>query len=516
MIAVVAGLLFPPSAHILDVFWIFSLSLTAAVLIITFSARGALEVAGFPSLIVLATMLRIAISVASSKQTISQNNSSTILNFVGSVFVRNNSVFAVLFFGMLTIIIFGIIYKAVKSIRYTSTEFTTNIVPIKQTSIDSDFNTKIIDSTCALNLREKVGREATFFISMAKVGGFILCAAVIELTTIIVNIFGGVTTGATTLTGPEVSVKAYTSAIGAGMTIEITALLIAVASAHLVRKSCLSAVANDGIPKIEFAKRIKVVANEMLSQEPVELQDGNSLFATQAETIVEELEWFDESQCLEDTNQKNELDNWLWNTANDSNHYEEISELILSKSADGTKTILMAAESTTELPVTVPVNIAMRLAEKQQKCLLIDLDFERGAISKVFDIDYRDLEERTRAIATCINGLRVWPAISAGKDNRAPDAGSLKQALNDFKGQYDCLIVYAPNIKLLDNCKSIADCIEAVMFFGPAGKTEGSGVNELHTILNSHGCEILKPVEVFSKLHRNPKAQSGHLILQQS
>lgn len=518
MIAVVAGLLFPPSARILDVFWIFSLSLTAAVLIITFCARGALEATGFPSLIILATMLRIAISVASSKQTISQNNSNTILNFVGSVFVSNNSVFAILLFCMLTIIIFSIIYKAVKSIRYTSAEFTTNIVPIKQISIDSDLNAKIIDSTFALNLREKVGREASFFVSMSKVGGFILCAAAIELTTIIVNIFTGVTASATTLTGPEASAKAYTSAIGGGMTIEITALVIAAASAHLVRKSCLSAVANDGIPKIEFAKRIKVVTNEMLSQEPVEseLQEGNSLFPTQAETIVEELEWFNEPQCSEDANQKNELDNLFWNTANGGNHYEEISELILSKSVDGTKTILMAAESTAELPVTIPVNIAMRLAEKQQECLLVDLDFERGAISKVFDIDYRNLKEQTRAISTCINGLRVWPAIGAGKDNRAPDTGSLKQALDDFEGQFDCLIIYAPNIKLLDSYKNITDCVEAAMFFGPAGKIESSPINELNEILNSHGCKILKPVEVSSQLHHNPKAQSGHLVLQKS
>jgi len=132
VIAVVAGLLLPLPAHILDVLLIFSVSLTAAVLIITFSARGALQVQGFPLLIVLATMLRMALSVACSRLILSQSNAGTIISLFGSFVVRNNCVLAILVFGALAIVIFRTICKAVKDISGAATEFTADIVPIKQ------------------------------------------------------------------------------------------------------------------------------------------------------------------------------------------------------------------------------------------------------------------------------------------------------------------------------------------------------------------------------------------------
>ena len=85
-IAVIAGLLFPASAHILDVLLIFSISLTASVLMITFSAKSASQVLGFPLVIVLTTMLHMALSIASARITISHGDAGIIISFIIATF----------------------------------------------------------------------------------------------------------------------------------------------------------------------------------------------------------------------------------------------------------------------------------------------------------------------------------------------------------------------------------------------------------------------------------------------
>jgi hypothetical protein len=125
-IAIIAGLLFPLSAYVLDVLLIFSMSLTMALLIITFSGRGALEVSGFPLLIVLVTMLRMALSVACSRLILSQGNAGTIIGLCGSIFVINNMMLAVLIFGILMMVSFGTICKAVKGISHITADSLSN------------------------------------------------------------------------------------------------------------------------------------------------------------------------------------------------------------------------------------------------------------------------------------------------------------------------------------------------------------------------------------------------------
>ncbi len=564
-IAVVAGLLFPLSAHILDVLLIFSVSLTAAVLIITFSARGALDVSGFPLLIVLATMLRMALSVASGKLILSQGNAGTIISLFGAIFVRNNCVLAILVFGVLTVVIFGTICKAARGISRTVLEFTANVVPIKQISIDGDLNADVIDKSQAAGLQEKIGREASFFVAMGGAARFILCDAVIELVVAVVNIVGGMAAGVLGGAAAGISAKTYvTLAVGAGMTTQVPALLAAVASAYFVRRSSVPPAANDGFAEEEVVERIEVVASEVASPRSAELQYGNDVSASQrgtaeprcieselaetanpvanvnveAERIVcEDLEWLNEPQQAEDENEKDDLNLWAWEEIKDSDYYEAIAELIESK-GNKAKTILMAAESVKELGVTVPVNVAMRLAQRKKRCLLIDLDLERDAISRVFDVDCGGpcgdkvgARAIVRETPTCIDNLWIWPANNFGKGEVEPqtqkkafgdpDTMNVKEVIAGLESRYDHLIIYAPNIKLSADWGRIASGVQAAMLFGPGSKLEGGSISDFpnwkrpcfqndvgnlrlllqfHKLLISFGCAIFKPVEVLAEV----------------
>jgi hypothetical protein len=536
-IAVIAGLLFPLPAYILDVLLVFSMSLTAAVLIIAFSTRGALEIQSFPLLIVVVTTLRMALSVASGKVILSQGDASTVISLFGRFIVRNNCVLAISLFGIMAVVIFGTICKAVVGIRRTGTVFTAAIVPYKETSIETDLNTGLINDEQAIRLREKVACETKFFTAMVGAARFILCGAIIELVTIIFNIAGGTATGlaapttATMSAGfpfceelPGGALKIYAaSTVGAGMIMQISSLLTAVASRYIVRKISAAPPANVQ-PAEHEVKRIEVAAREVATHNAVELEDNNTINCGQAgvysdaepaeitappansnivtyeAATTEDVEWSDGP--ITDGDRRKDV------SATESKYgcdkyYEAITKSIEDALADEVKTILMGAESVAKLPVTVPVNVAMCLARRNKKCLLIDLDVERGAVSKVFDVDNGSLSGnvQAKAIATCINNLWVWPGSNFHKGNGDPNVMNLKNVITALQSQYDCLIVYAPNIELPTDWEQAASCIAAAMLFGdPESEIENSCIADFHRLLTGCGCEVLTPVEVFAEV----------------
>jgi hypothetical protein len=188
-----------------------------------------------------------------------------------------------------------------------------------------------------------------------------------------------------------------------------------------------------------------------------------------------------------------------WPVCSDDDYYDTVAEFIADRSASSGRTTLMAAKSVEWLPVTVPVNISMRLAQTGQKCLLIDLDLERCAISKVFDVDvggYKaakitcvapDDEANKEICATNINNLWVWPATGFARC----EATSIKQIVASLKKHFDHLIMYAP--ALSDDTEEVADCVEMAMLFGPADESDNSSISSLHEVLVGYGCEVLRP-----------------------
>lgn len=503
-ITVIASLLLPLPPHILDVLLIFSTSLTAAMLIITFSATTALQVQGFPLLIVLATMLRIALSTTSAKLTLLHGNAGTIVGLFGSIFVRNNCVLAILVFGTLTMLIFGAICKAVKSINKTTSDFNTDIVPIKQIGIDNDLTTGIIDNSQAISLQEKIARQAYFFISMAAAAKFLLCAAIIELAIVTANIIASMAIGTATPTAEGISVKTYaTLVVGSGMITQICALLTAVASEYLVRKSSVNPADNAGLTEKEYPETIEVLATEATPANTTESQYDNSVNYIGKKETIEDIEWFDETTA--DENKKDNLSLWIWDKIKDGDCYQAIAELINAKSDDAAKTVLMAAESIEVLPVTIPVNTAIHLAKKNRKCLLIDLDSQRNAVSKVFDIDNRKSKNKAQAekfaiaIPTCISNLWVWPANNFAKANGNSNSTNTKQAIASLKGQFDRLIIYAPSVKLPADLESIVGCIQTAMLFGSKSKSGNYHINKLGEFLNGCSCAILEPKQALAQ-----------------
>ncbi len=487
--AIIVGLLFPLSGRVFDVLLIFSISLTVAVLIVTFSARRALEVSGFPLLIVLTTSLRTVLSTASVRLIFSGADSGTIIDFFGDFAIGNSEKPAILIFAIAAIICFVVICKAVKSIRRTAAEFTCDIAPVRQIGINSDLDAGLIDENQALSLRRQITGEVGFFVAMSGAARFILCIAVIELFIAIVNITASVTIPAATSITSALPPRTYANlAVGSGMMIQIPALLAALSCGLLVRKSWACAVANNTLDESQHSqsKRIKIVATEVRPGTSTQLQhdDTISYVETKEKAVAKDADWLDEKS------EKDNLGMWSWKEIKERNRYDAIAKLIEDKSGKDAGTILMAAENVEELGVTVPVNIAIHLAKKGRKCLLIDLDSARNAVSKVFDIE-TDGPGRGE-IAACIKNLWIWPASNLGKG----DATEFKNTICDLQSRYDRLIIYAPNVKALDGCKTIADSVGSAILFGAEDRGADSAVSSLGALLISCGCEILEPESI--------------------
>ena len=525
-IAVATGLLFPLSAHILDALLILNISLTIAVLIATFSAGRPLQVSGFPLLILMLSTLQIAGTVASSKLILSRGDCGTIINSVASVIIRNNGTVWILVAVALVSVIFAAIYKAVSDIGRIVCEFSTEITSAQQ------------DSICrTLDLRDNVFCEDRLLIAMNGAAKFVLCAAIIGLATIIANIVGGPIVAALNVTVAATPAKTYIGlALSAGLITQVCMLIAIGASRYVVQSSSLSPAVWEEPAERRTVKRVEIVdrsdegtiAGSEVVYKPVSSPTLESQVDTKlnhtvpaecfdaefAETTKHSDTEADERVTGEDDGASNEgvvhsqgdtnatIVNYgksiSWQVRSDESYYDTVAEFIAGRSTSSGRTTLMAAKSVEWLPVTVPVNISMRLAQTGQKCLLIDLDLERCAVSKVFDIDVGGYKTSKMTCSTCadeankeiratsINNLWVWPATRSAQC----EAISIKQIIASLKEEFDHLIMYAPT---LSDDKEGVDCVETAMLFGPADESDSSPISSLHEVLAGYGCEVLKP-----------------------
>jgi hypothetical protein len=534
--AVAAGFLLPLPSCIFDVLLIFSTSMTAAALIITFSAQHASQVQGFPWLIVLVTTLRVALSVASAKLIFLQGHAGTIVELAGTLLVRDSHSLTMMIFSVLTVIIFLIICKSAGDINRIGTELASNIVAAGQIGVDRKSGACLIDNEQVFIMQDDMAREAGFFTGMAGAARFLLCAAVIELAVISFNTVNGLAAGSAAM-NPTISVNRYVVlSTGVGMIIQLSSLLMAVASRCLMLKTC-AAVWADEQSKRQASRRIKVGAAQAAGPGPAESPDESvSNDCERAQHI--EAEFIEISNAAESITAKTFEPSVQAVTDEpgkqspepDENHdlnstgvsyesgecYEALVALIESEFAGQVgpvKTILIGAENAAGLPVTIPVNIAMRLAQNDQRCLLIDLDPQRNAIAKVFDMDMGNsrseeaeggsgCDEKHFGIATCVDNVSVLPAYSPRNSIGDPGAWDMRQMLSALESRYDRTILYAPNIGCdgdrLSNYEKMAGCVQIALLFSgddDVSETEDSRLGRFRKLLESWGCKVHNPAE---------------------
>ncbi|MFL9625809.1 flagellar biosynthesis protein FlhA [Aeromonas jandaei] len=227
----------------LDILFSFNIALSIVVLLVAVYTRRPLEFAAFPSVLLIATLLRLALNVASTRVVLLEGHNGSaaaghVIEAFGNVVIGGNYAVGIIVFMILMIINFVVVTKGAGRISEVSARFTLDAMPGKQMAIDADLNAGLINQEEAKKRRQDVTQEADFYGSMDGASKFVKGDAIAGIMILFINILGGFIIGMAQhqLTFSE-SAQIYTLlAIGDGLVAQIPSLLLSIAAAIIVTR----------------------------------------------------------------------------------------------------------------------------------------------------------------------------------------------------------------------------------------------------------------------------------------
>ena len=243
VLAMLAMMTLPMPPFLLDVLFTFNIALSIVVLLVSVYALRPLDFAVFPTILLVSTLLRLALNVASSRVVLlhgqdGHDAAGKVIQAFGEVVVGGNYVVGVVVFAILMIINFVVVTKGAGRISEVSARFTLDAMPGKQMAIDADLNAGIIDQAEAKKRRTEVGQEADFYGSMDGASKFVRGDAVAGLLILFINLIGGMAIGMAQHSlsfGDAARIYALLT-IGDGLVAQVPSLLLSVAAAIMVTR----------------------------------------------------------------------------------------------------------------------------------------------------------------------------------------------------------------------------------------------------------------------------------------
>lgn len=243
VIAVLAMLIMPLPPFILDLFFTFNIALALVVLLVTIYARRPLEFSAFPTIILAATMLRLALNIASTRVVLMEGHTGTaaagaVIEAFGDFVVGGNYAVGLVVFAILVIINFIVVTKGAGRVSEVGARFTLDALPGKQMAVDADLNAGLITQDEARTRRQEISQEADFYGSMDGSSKFVRGDAIAGILILFINIIGGLAIGM----GQHdlafnTALHNYTLlTIGDGLATQIPSLLLSTATAVIVTR----------------------------------------------------------------------------------------------------------------------------------------------------------------------------------------------------------------------------------------------------------------------------------------
>ncbi|HTN30731.1 MAG TPA: flagellar biosynthesis protein FlhA, partial [Pseudomonas sp.] len=244
MVLVLLGMMtLPMPPFLLDVFFTFNIALSIVVLLVSVYALRPLDFAVFPTILLVATLLRLALNVASTRVVLlhgqeGEGAAGKVIQAFGDVVVGGNYVVGAVVFAILVIINFVVITKGAGRISEVSARFTLDALPGKQMAIDADLNAGLIEQDEAKKRRLEVAQEADFHGSMDGASKFVRGDAIAGLLIMFVTLLGGMAIGTLQydLSAGEAARIYSLLTIGDGLVAQIPSLLLSTAAAIMVTR----------------------------------------------------------------------------------------------------------------------------------------------------------------------------------------------------------------------------------------------------------------------------------------
>jgi len=261
LLLILLGLMtLPVPPMLLDVFFTFNIALAIVVLLVTIYVLRPLDFAVFPSIILVSTLLRLSLNVASTRVVLMYgheggDSAGKVIEAFGEVLIGGNYAVGLVVFSILMIINFVVVTKGAGRVSEVSARFTLDAMPGKQMAIDADMNAGLIDADTAKARRADIANEADFYGSMDGASKFVRGDAVAGILILVINIVGGIAIGVLQYSLPfgEAVEKYALLTIGDGLVAQIPSLLLSTAAAIMVTRNSNSEQMGDQIFNQMFA-----------------------------------------------------------------------------------------------------------------------------------------------------------------------------------------------------------------------------------------------------------------------
>jgi flagellar biosynthesis protein FlhA len=239
VVGIVMLLVVPVPAGVLDFLLIISIMLSLVTLLTAMFVQKPLDFSVFPSLLLVATLFRLGLNVASTRLVLGDGFAGEVIQAFGHVAIGGSIIIGFVIFLILVVIQFVVVTKGAERVAEVGARFTLDAMPGKQMAIDADLNAGLITDDQARTRRAEVSAEADFYGAMDGASKFVKGDAIAGIIIIIINLIGGIAIGMLQR-GMEITDALNTYAlltIGDGLVTQIPALLMAVATGIIVTRS---------------------------------------------------------------------------------------------------------------------------------------------------------------------------------------------------------------------------------------------------------------------------------------
>ncbi len=243
VLVIMAMLVLPLPPLLLDILFTFNIVVGLVVIMVAIGTRRPLDFSSFPAVLLFATMLRLALNVASTRVILVEGHTGPeaagqVISAFGQFVVGGNYFVGFVIFVILMIVNFFVVTKGAGRVSEVNARFTLDAMPGKQMAIDADLNAGVIDQETAKRRREELSQEADFFGSMDGASKFVSGDAIAGLLILIINIVGGMAIGLGQHGLPlsEAAQIYVLLTIGDGLVAQIPSLLLSLATAIIVTR----------------------------------------------------------------------------------------------------------------------------------------------------------------------------------------------------------------------------------------------------------------------------------------
>lgn len=256
IVAVLAVLLAPMPKYMLDFALAISITFSVMVLMTSLFIEKPLEFSAFPTVLLIATMIRLSLNLASTRLILADGHTGTdaaggVIQAFGQLVMQGNVVIGIIVFSILVLVNFIVITKGSGRIAEVAARFTLDAMPGKQMAIDADLSAGLIDESTARTKRSELEQESNFFGAMDGASKFVRGDAIAGLLITVINVVGGIIIGVAQngMSFGDASSTYTLLTVGDGLVSQIPALIVSTAAGLLVSKAGVEGAADKALLK---------------------------------------------------------------------------------------------------------------------------------------------------------------------------------------------------------------------------------------------------------------------------